>query len=79
VLNKNVYFPHASNFTVNTTLLPSALDDARVIKSPKELELMTIVSHASSDAHVRVMRESADGLYEFQLESFYLHVASYCG
>lgn len=50
-------------------------DDSRVIKSPREIDVLRYVVKVSSDAHRAVMRAVRPGLAEFQAESIFQHYA----
>lgn len=60
-------------FKVDRDTLFQQIADARVFKSPVELELMRHVSKVTSYAHVEVMRYIKAGMPEFQLESLFRH------
>lgn len=64
-------FPFLSNFKVDNTHLYNILAECRVRKSEDELKVMRFVNKLSSDAHVRVMRNTKAGLKEFQSEALF--------
>ena len=51
----------------------------RVIKSDAEVALLQRVNDIASDAHMEVMRGAKPGMFEFQLESLFLHHCYYNG
>ncbi|KAJ3079161.1 hypothetical protein HDU99_000140, partial [Rhizoclosmatium hyalinum] len=53
--------------------------ESRAIKSGLELDLMRYVNNFASKAHINVMQNCKPGLMEFQLESLFLHYASFEG
>jgi len=56
-----------------SSALYAALVACRVLKTPLELQLMRYVARLSSEAHISVMRQARAGMYEYQLESLFLH------
>lgn len=70
-------FPKLSKFSVKKDVLLKELSECRVIKLPEELELLRYVSDVSSAAHRFVMRSIKPEMFEFQLESFFLHYCSF--
>ncbi|KAM9960876.1 hypothetical protein ACTFIW_010034 [Dictyostelium discoideum] len=60
-------------FNVNNTLLFPEIAECRVIKSPKEVEVIRYCVDASVSAHKHVMRKVKVGLKEYQCESEFLH------
>jgi len=67
------------NYTVNTTALNGNLMQSRVLKSPKEINLLRLISQIDSDAHVTLMQQSKPGLYEYHMESLFLYETYNCG
>ena len=53
--------------------LHTALCACRAIKSPAEVALLRYVCKLSSEAHVAVMRQARAGMFEYQLESLFMH------
>jgi len=53
--------------------------ELRVIKTPKEAEVLRYVARVSSEAHVACMRATKPGLKEYQLEATFLHHCYYHG
>ncbi len=45
------------------------LDEMRLIKSPRELELMREAARISSEAHIEAMRVTAAGVHEYEIEA----------
>ncbi|XP_011270715.1 hypothetical protein CAOG_09027, partial [Capsaspora owczarzaki ATCC 30864] len=66
-------FDGLSEFKVDSSFLHAALSECRLIKTPKEIEVMRYVNKVSSDAHARVMAACRPGMMEYQLESLFLH------
>jgi Xaa-Pro dipeptidase len=62
---------------VNTTTLFPLLAECRVVKSPAELDLLRHVTEITSFAHVYVMRNLKDGMFEYQCESLFRHYCYY--
>ncbi len=54
-------------------VLDHLLHDMRLIKSPKEIQLMRQASEISAQAHVAAMRAVKPGMMEFQLEAVYVN------
>jgi len=59
-------------------LLPAA-SEARVVKSPAEVDVLRYVAKISSQAHVRVMQQVKPGMAEYQLEAIFQHYCYYYG
>ena len=66
-------FEGIERYRTDTGLLYRAIVDCRVIKTPREIELLRFVNDASSEAHIEVMRRAQPGMREFQLESLFRH------
>ncbi|TQD79615.1 hypothetical protein C1H46_034840 [Malus baccata] len=60
-------------FDTDLTTLHPVLTECRVTKSDLELALIQFANDISSDARVEVMRKVREGMYEYQLESMFLH------
>lgn len=66
-------FEGIKNFKVDNTILFPIIAELRVHKTELELEVMRHAVEISAAAHRRVMQLVRPGLYEFQLESEFLH------
>jgi len=64
---------HGSEVAENLLSLDSLLDELRLIKNEEELTLMRRAGEITCEAHVRAMTNVHSGMYEYQLESEYLH------
>eukprot|EP01128_Nolandella_sp_AFSM9_P009139 TRINITY_DN5775_c0_g1_i1.p1 TRINITY_DN5775_c0_g1~~TRINITY_DN5775_c0_g1_i1.p1 ORF type:complete len:511 (+),score=97.07 TRINITY_DN5775_c0_g1_i1:24-1535(+) len=67
-------FDGIEKFSVNKTLLFPACQEARVIKSAQEIEVMRYICQRSAEAHIEVMKAACPGKLEYQLESLFRHV-----
>ena len=56
-----------------TAALHAALCACRSIKTPAEVSLLRYVCRLSSEAHIAAMRAAQPGMFEYQLESLFLH------
>ncbi|CAM9650089.1 unnamed protein product, partial [Phaeothamnion confervicola] len=56
-----------------TTLLYDLIVECRLIKTDEEIALMQYTNNITSDAHLEVMRRARPGMFEYQLESLFLH------
>lgn len=63
--------------TIERSILLSQLSECRVLKTKTELQLLRYVNQVASAAHRYVMRNCKPGMYEYQLESLFLHYCSY--
>ena len=72
-------FDGESAFKINKETLSPELIECRVIKTPKEIELMRYVCKMSSDAHHHVMLTTKPEMMEYQLEANFRHFAYYNG
>ncbi|XP_046629607.1 xaa-Pro dipeptidase isoform X1 [Neodiprion virginianus] len=72
---REAVFDKIGQFNVNNTLLYPEISECRVIKSPREIEVLKYVVKVSSDAHRAVMRTVRPGLAEFQAEAAFMHHA----
>lgn len=70
---KEATFDGIEKFRVDNGLLFQAVVEARVVKTPKELEVMRYVNAVTCDAHLAVMAHCRPGLMEYQLESLFQH------
>lgn len=55
------------------------LDEMRLIKDDAELAIMRRAAAISADAHVRAIRATRPGLYEYQVEAALLHAFRHAG
>uniref|UniRef100_A0A1E1XHZ7 Xaa-Pro dipeptidase n=1 Tax=Amblyomma aureolatum TaxID=187763 RepID=A0A1E1XHZ7_9ACAR len=60
-------------FKVDAGPLFEAMAELRVFKTPLELEVLRYANRVSSEAHKEVMRRIRPGIFEYQLESLFLH------
>lgn len=67
------------HFNVVNTVLYQALCESRCTKTQEEVDLMKYVSKISSKAHVEVMKACKPGMFEYQLESVFLHSVYFNG
>jgi len=79
-VNPDSGIPHAevnfdgfNTYRVDRGKLVADLSECRVSKSPAEIEIMRYVVGMTADAHKAVMRTVKPGMYEYQLESTFLH------
>jgi len=56
-----------SAYSVDENLLYPSLAEARVIKTPEEIEVLKRMSLSGSEAHVRLMQSCKPGMMEYQL------------
>ena len=56
-----------------SSALHTALCACRAIKSPAEVKLLRYVCKLSSEAHIAVMKQARAGMFEYQLESLFMH------
>ncbi|KAM1314153.1 hypothetical protein PS2_017599 [Malus domestica] len=73
LFSKPAEFQGIDKFDTDLTTLHPVLSECRVIKSDLELALIQFANDISSEAHVEVMRKIRVGMYEYQLESMFLH------
>jgi Xaa-Pro dipeptidase len=66
-------FPGIENFTVDKETLFPLIQECRVIKSEKEIEILRYVARASALAHCEVMRTVRPGMMEYEMESLFHH------
>ncbi|XP_047310161.1 xaa-Pro dipeptidase [Impatiens glandulifera] len=71
--SKPADFEGIEKFKTDMTTLHPILTECRVSKSEMELALIQFANDISSEAHVKVMRETKVGMKEYQLESIFLH------
>ena len=62
-----------SEVAENLLSLDSLLDELRLIKTEDELLLMRRAGEITCEAHIRAITNVCPGMYEYQLESEYLH------
>ena len=62
-----------SEVAENLLSLDSLLDELRLIKTEDELLLMKRAGEITCEAHIRAITNVCPGMYEYQLESEYLH------
>lgn len=73
-------FPGINDFVINGSILYSELCELRVIKSPKELELLRFVNQISCEAHINIMKNIKSMESEHEIEAMFLHyIAKYYG
>jgi len=73
-------FKWLSNYKADNDLLYTVLCDTRAIKSKEEIEILRFVNQMSSEAHIRVLKNSKAGLKEYQIEAlFKFHGFERCG
>merc|ERR1712012_698524 len=72
---KEAHFPGIEKFHVVNSILWNEIMECRVIKTERELEVLRYANGVSSRAHMEVMKRVKPGMYEYQLESLFLH---YC-
>ncbi|EGC37176.1 hypothetical protein DICPUDRAFT_54167 [Dictyostelium purpureum] len=63
------------NFKVNNSVLFPEIAECRVIKTPKEVEVIRYAVDASVSAHKHVMRTVKVGMKEYECESEFVHHA----
>ncbi|CAL8172017.1 unnamed protein product [Prunus armeniaca] len=73
LFSKPAEFQGIDKFDTDLTTLHPVLTECRVTKSDLELSLIQFANDISSEAHVEVMRKVRVGMYEYQLESMFLH------
>lgn len=66
-------FKGIEKYRLDNGLLYRSIVECRMIKSPREIEVLRFVNDASSDAHFEVMRRATPGMAEYQLESLFRH------
>uniref|UniRef100_A0A7C8YNR0 Xaa-Pro dipeptidase n=1 Tax=Opuntia streptacantha TaxID=393608 RepID=A0A7C8YNR0_OPUST len=71
--SKPAEFKGMENFETDLSTLHPILTECRVTKSKMELDLIQFANEISSEAHIEVMRNTAVGMKEYQLESMFLH------
>uniref|UniRef100_A0A1B0FV12 Xaa-Pro dipeptidase n=1 Tax=Lutzomyia longipalpis TaxID=7200 RepID=A0A1B0FV12_LUTLO len=65
-------FEGIDKFNVDYDALFPVIAECRVIKSPKEIEVLRYVCKVSSDAHKKVMKYVRDGVSEYEAEAVFL-------
>ncbi|PRQ46799.1 putative xaa-Pro dipeptidase [Rosa chinensis] len=71
--SKPAEFQEIDNFDTDLTTLHPILTECRVTKSDLEIAVIQFANDISSEAHVEVMRKVRAGMYEYQLESIFVH------
>eukprot|EP00474_Spongospora_subterranea_P000529 CRZ00987.1 hypothetical protein [Spongospora subterranea] len=66
-------------FKFDGRVLLDIMSESRVIKTHLELALLQHVNNISSKAHIQVMQNCRPGMFEFQLESSFIHFSSFHG
>jgi Xaa-Pro dipeptidase len=66
-------FSGIENFGVDKETLFPLIQECRVIKSEKEIEILRYVARASALAHCEIMRTVRPGMLEYELESLFHH------
>ena len=72
-------FDGMAKFNTNRTFLHHQMAEARVKKTPAELEVLRYASKISSLAHMHVMRTIKPGMKEYQAEATFLHHVYFYG
>jgi len=72
-------FEGIDKYTVEKDLLGYVLDECRLCKSPKEIEVMRYIIGVTGRAHMRVMKTVKPGMMEYQLEATFLYDAYFNG
>ncbi|GAM18077.1 hypothetical protein SAMD00019534_012520 [Acytostelium subglobosum LB1] len=72
---KPMHFSGINEFTVNNSMAFPHVVECRVIKTPKELEVLRYAVESSCHAHMQVMKKIRPGQREYQCESVYLYHA----
>lgn len=67
------------DYRVDTGLLFQHIAEARVHKNAEEIKLLKYINKRTSDGHIACMRLCEENMYEFQLESIFMHTAYYTG
>ena len=62
-----------SESPTNILSLDSILDEMRLIKTEKEIEVMRKAADITTEAHINAMKSVKPGMYEYQLEAEYIH------
>ncbi|XP_012261079.2 xaa-Pro dipeptidase isoform X1 [Athalia rosae] len=75
LIAREAIFEKIEQFNVNNVLLHPEIAECRVIKSPREIEVLRYVVEISSEAHKAVMRAVRPGFAEFQAEAVFQHYA----
>ncbi|KAL6769149.1 hypothetical protein ACKKBF_B17655 [Auxenochlorella protothecoides x Auxenochlorella symbiontica] len=67
------HFHGIGDFQLERSGLFVALTEMRVFKLDMEVEIMRYCARVAASAHIRVMQAVRPGMYEYQLESLFLH------
>lgn len=76
---KEPYFEGIDTFNVENETLFSVINELRVIKTDFELQVLRYTAKISSDAHKAMMKAVRAGMFEYQMESIFLHHTYYRG
>jgi Xaa-Pro dipeptidase len=76
---KEANFPGLEAFRINNGVAYDAICELRAIKTKRELDVLRHVCELSCRAHSHVMKEIKPGMFEYQLESIFLHYSYFCG
>ena len=63
-------FNGIENYVLNGDHLYKEMMEARLIKTDRELDLMSHLNEVSSRAHVKVMQQCRPGMFEYQVNGF---------
>lgn len=66
-------FPGCESLQLETSSLLPCLNEARVHKTPQEIQLLQYVNDIGSRAHIAMMKGCQPGTMEYQLESIFQH------
>jgi len=72
-LHKGASFDGIEKFQVDKTTLFPFIEECRVVKTDREIEVLRYVARASSLAHCLVMQNVHPGMTEYQLEALFMH------
>jgi len=72
-------FPGIEKFKVDSKILHHEISECRLIKSALELEVIRYAVETSSAAHRHLMRAVKPGMYQFQVESMFMHYCYFYG
>lgn len=79
-IHSGATFPGIENFKVDTEHLFPVLQECRVTKTPKEIDIMRYICRASAEAHCEIMKSVKPGMMEYEMESLFQHyLYSRCG
>lgn len=72
-MSQEASFPGMDGFKVDHATLYEVMAECRVFKTPLEMEVLRYANKVSSEAHKEIMRRVKPGMFEYQLESLFLH------